>query len=286
MTSKSTARAHKKFARAQLTARQMDQEAHTRTAHLLLNVNSRHERHTKSSNTKFAQFYSYIHSDHTHKRGIMPPASPRPPNMLWVDPLTTTPLCVTPRAARSLFWAPCTRPAPRHASSRSVTVLGRKCAPRAYIRGFRHASSRFVTPPLALPARPAPPPSPSCAPQPVTPPPPPRTPSQPSTPPLPPDCICFFSPHAGAAARPLSPKAQAAGRSPFPHTVIGSFSTGLNLPVSASARRKAATGSRSAWRHFSGPFQLRGPSLASQNIRIYAHADTAAEQTCVCAKAA
>ena len=125
-----------------------------------------------------------------------------------------------------------------------------------------HTFEVFVTLRHAFPA---PPPT---SPPPRTAAPPPRAAPFPSPPPNPPNPFPTLSKQAPSPPKPLPSHGFVVHH--FSHAVIGRFNTGLNLPVSASARRKAATGSRSAWRHFSGPFQLRGPSLASQNIPICA----------------
>ena len=138
-----------------------------------------------------------------------------------------------------------------------------------------HTFEVFVTLRHAFPAPPPPAPPPDRSP-------PPGAAPFPSPPQNPPNPFLTLSKQAPSPPKPLPSHGFAAcGQSRaalpqkvvvhhFSHAVIGRFNTGLNLPVSASARRKAATGSRSAWRHFSGPFQLRGPSLASQNIPICA----------------
>ena len=71
-------------------------------------------------------------------------------------PVTARPRAL-PALSGALFGPLCTRPEapsrPVTPPSRFVTLFARKCPHRAYIRGFRHASSRSVTPRHA-PSRP------------------------------------------------------------------------------------------------------------------------------------
>ena len=121
------------------------------------------------------------------------------------DPVTAGPHppLTPPPALRSQFWTPCTRPGP---PSRFVTLrhgFRPKVCPQSILS---RVSSRSVTLP---PWPPQPLPGPFEAPSPSRPPPP---------GPIPPlsalHYICF-SPHAGTAARPISPEVQTAGHSQF-----------------------------------------------------------------------
>ena len=179
MTSKSTARAHKKFARAQLTARQMiKKRTHVQlTCFSTLTADMRGIRKAAiQSSLNFIPIYIQI----IHTSVELCPQLPHDP---------PPPRC----AARSLFWAPCTRPG---TPSRFVTL--------------RHAPSRFLA--ESVPPEHTFEVSPSCpSPQPVLPaspparhPSPPPTPSQPSTPPLPPNCIFAARGRRRAATSPKS----------------------------------------------------------------------------------